>query len=94
MDRSNTNFVNTLHGSMLHMSQTDRKYRIYSKNHILFISTLTVVLTLKTAKHFFLHDTPSHDNTLPYQVWLQKVEQFRRYSLRAANPSLDELHLV
>ena len=27
----------------------------------------------------FLQDTPPHDNTPPYQVWLKIVERFRRY---------------
>ena len=30
-------------------------------------------------KPIFLHDTLAHNNTPQYQVWLQKVERFRRY---------------
>ena len=26
-----------------------------------------------------MHDTPAHDDAPPYQGWLQKVEQFKRY---------------
>ena len=33
---------------------------------------------------FFLHDTPPHDNAPPYEVWLQKAEQFRTYLLDKA----------
>ena len=30
-------------------------------------------------KPIFLHDTLAHDVASPYQVWLQKVQQLRRY---------------
>ena len=29
-------------------------------------------------KSVFLNDTQAHDLASPYEVWLQKVEQFRR----------------
>ena len=38
-----------------------------------------MALTLKIVHHFFLHDTPPHDNTPPYHVWLKMVGQFKRY---------------
>ena len=31
------------------------------------------------SKPIFLHDTLAYDNASPYQVWLQKVQQLRRY---------------
>ena len=31
--------------------------------------------------HLFSPDTPVHDDAPPYQVWLQKVERFRRTGL-------------
>ena len=34
---------------------------------------------LKDSKPIFLHDTLAHDDASPYQVWLQKVQQLRRY---------------
>ena len=36
-------------------------------------------LELEDSKPIFLHDTLAHDNVSPYQVWLQKVQQLRRY---------------
>ena len=54
------------------------KFNYKRLNHIL-TTALTVTFTLKTAKiFFFLHDTPAHNNTPPYQAWLQKVEWFWR----------------
>ena len=32
---------------------------------------------IKESEQIFLHDTPPHDNTPLYQVWLQMVQQFR-----------------
>ena len=32
-------------------------------------------LELEDSKSVFSHDTPAHDDTPPYQVWLQKVLQ-------------------
>ena len=34
---------------------------------------------LEDSKPIFLHDTLAHDISSPYQVWLQKVPQLRRY---------------
>ena len=34
---------------------------------------------LKDGNLIFWHETPAHDGTPAYQVWLQKAEQFRRY---------------
>ena len=34
---------------------------------------------LKDNKPIFLHDTLAHNVASPYQVWLQKVQQLRRY---------------
>ena len=34
---------------------------------------------LEDSKPIFLHDTLAHDNAAPYQVWLQKAQQLRRY---------------
>ena len=34
---------------------------------------------LEDSKPIFLHDTVAHDNPSPYQAWLQKVQQRRRY---------------
>ena len=34
---------------------------------------------LEDSKPIFLHDTLAYDAASPYQVWLQKVEQLRRY---------------
>ena len=36
-------------------------------------------LDLQDSKPIFLHVTPTHDDTPPYQVWLQKAEWFRIY---------------
>ena len=36
-------------------------------------------LELEDSKLIFLHDTLAHDDASLYQVWLQKVQQFRRY---------------
>ena len=36
-------------------------------------------LDLEDSKSLFLRDTLAHNNTSPYQVWLQKAQQFRRY---------------
>ena len=36
-------------------------------------------LELEDSKPIVLHDTLAHDDALPYQVWLQKVQQLRRY---------------
>ena len=36
-------------------------------------------LHLEDSKPIFLHDTLAHDISSPYQVWLQKVPQLRRY---------------
>ena len=34
---------------------------------------------LEDSKPIFLHDTLAHDDASQYQVWLQKVQQLRRY---------------
>ena len=34
---------------------------------------------LEDSKQIFLHGTLAHDVPSPYQVWLQKVQQLRRY---------------
>ena len=34
---------------------------------------------LEDSKPIFLHDTLAQDDASPYQVWLQKVQQFRKY---------------
>ena len=34
---------------------------------------------LGDSKPIFLHDTLAHNVASPYQVWLQKVQQLRRY---------------
>ena len=34
---------------------------------------------LVDSKPIFLHDTLAHDVASPYQLWLQKVQQLRRY---------------
>ena len=36
-------------------------------------------LDLEDSKPIFLHDTLAHDVASPYLVWLQKVQQMRRY---------------
>ena len=34
---------------------------------------------LEDSKTIFLHDTQAHDNASLHQVWLEKVQQLRRY---------------
>ena len=34
---------------------------------------------LEDSKPVFLHDTLAHDVVSPYQAWLQKIQQLRRY---------------
>ena len=34
---------------------------------------------LEDSKPIFLHDTSAPDVALPYKLWLQKVQQLRRY---------------
>ena len=34
---------------------------------------------LEDSKPIFSHDTLAHDVASPYQVWLQKVQQLKRY---------------
>ena len=36
-------------------------------------------LDLEDRKPLFLHDALAHDDASPYQLWLQKVQQLRRY---------------
>ena len=38
-------------------------------------------LVLSAPKDCFQHNTLAHNDALPYQVWLQKVERFRQYPL-------------
>ena len=38
-------------------------------------------LEIEDSEPLFLHDTPPHNNTPPYQVWLKMVERFRRHYL-------------
>ena len=35
---------------------------------------------LEDSKPDFVHDTLAHDDASPYQIWIQKVQQLRRYS--------------
>ena len=42
---------------------------------------------LEDSKPIFLHNTLAHDDTSPYQVWLQKVQQVRRH--RSGEQSLE-----
>ena len=37
---------------------------------------------LEDSKSIFLHDTLAHDVASPDQVWLQKVQQLRRYMVQ------------
>ena len=53
--------------------------------YFLRISTHSVALTSRTGTHFS-HDTPDDDDTLTYQVSLQKVAWFRRLSLEQIFP--------
>ena len=60
----------------------------------IYIYTLTVTLNLKIAIFFsflFLHDILTHDDAPPYQVWLQKAEQFRRYPLDKGRHIIDRV---
>ena len=34
---------------------------------------------LEDSKPIFLHNTLAHDDATPFQVWLQKIQQLRRY---------------
>ena len=34
---------------------------------------------LEDSKPIFFHNTLAHDYASPYQVWVQKVQQLRRY---------------
>ena len=34
---------------------------------------------LEDSKPIFFHDTLTHDDASPYHVWLNKVQQLRRY---------------
>ena len=43
----------------------------------LITEALIVTLTLRTATH----NTLTHEDAPPYQVWSQRIEQFRRYCL-------------
>ena len=46
--------------------QRDQQFRRYSRNsHILLIQALDT----EDSEPSFVHDTPPHDNTPPYQVW-------------------------
>ena len=36
-------------------------------------------LDLENSEPIFLHDTLTHDNTPPYQVWLERLNSSRRY---------------
>ena len=64
-------------------------FRRYSRNsHILTIKTSLwpspsryqlFVCVFSLSLVFVFKDTLSHDDAPPYQVWLQKVEQFKRY---------------
>ena len=38
-----------------------------------------MIFELEDSKPIFLHDTLAHDVASPYQVWLQKVQQLKRY---------------
>ena len=38
-----------------------------------------VIVALKTATHFFPHDTMDYNDISPYQVWLWKAQWFRTY---------------
>ena len=34
---------------------------------------------LDDSKPIFLHDTLAHDDASQYQIWLQKIQQLKRY---------------
>ena len=57
-------------GRMIEMHLTTQSYLIMS---------LHCDLDLEYSKPIFSQDTLSHFDVPPYQVWLQKVQQFRRY---------------
>lgn len=51
-----------------------------SKNsNISIIQALAVTLALKITHFFSSHNTLAHDDAPPDQVWLQNVQQFKRY---------------
>ena len=54
--------------------------KILSRETFINILKSTVTLALNTETPFFFsNDTPAYKNVLSNQVWLQKVQQFRRY---------------
>ena len=46
---------------------------------IFSLMSLHCDLDLEDNKPIFLQSTLAHDDASPYQVWLQKVQQLRRY---------------
>ena len=56
-------------------------FRIYCLDkHSLIFWTLTVPLTLNAVIQFLHKDTPANNDLLSNQVWLQKDQQFTKYS--------------
>ena len=45
----------------------------------ILIIIMSLHCDLEDSKTMFLHDTLTHEDVSPYQVWLQKVKSFRRY---------------
>ena len=77
-----------------------QKFRRHSKKkkkktpHFDYISP-RCDLDLEDSQPIFRHYTPAHDNTPPYQVWLQKVERFKRYrpdKIRTHKPTEKRTH--
>ena len=50
--------------------QTNQQFRGYSRNsHIFYHISPCCDLDIEDSEPLFLHDTPPHNNTPPYQVW-------------------------
>ena len=64
----------------------------YGRNSHLIIRDLIMTLNLKTANQFCM--TLAHDDASLYQVWLQKVQQLRRYRPDEHSLELWTLHLT
>ena len=43
------------------------------------------------SKPIFLHDTLAHGDASPYQVWLQKIQQLRRYCSNEHSPEFSNV---
>ena len=59
--------------------QKDQHFRRYSKKSHTWLCKPHCDLDLEVSTPISPHDTPAHDDALPYKVWLQKVERLRRY---------------